>query len=97
MANAIGVLETKGLTALVKGVDAMLKAANVTLAGQYKDAGSAFVSACDVASVKAAVEAGSAAAAEVGKVVSVDVIARPHDDLSKTVLAQAPAKAPAKK
>ena len=69
MANAIGVLETKGLTALVKGVDAMLKAANVTLAGQYKDAGSAFVSAC----------------------------ARPHDDLSKTVLAQAPAKAPAKK
>ena len=97
MANAIGVLETKGLTALVKGVDAML---NVTLAGQYKDAGSAFVSACvtgDVASVKAAVEAGSAAAAEVGKVVSVDVIARPHDDLSKTVLAQAPAKAPAKK
>ena len=80
MANAIGVLETKGLTALVRGVDAMLKAANVTLAGQYKDAGSAFVSACvtgDVASVKAAVEAGSAAAAEVGKVVSVDVIARP--------------------
>ena len=58
------------------------------------------MSACvtgDVASVKAAVEAGSAAAAEVGKVVSVDVIARPQDDLSKTVLAQAPAKAPAKK
>ena len=69
MANAIGILETKGLTALVKGVDAMLKAANVTLAGQYK----------------------------VGKVVSVDVIARPHEDLSKTVLAAAAAKAPAKK
>ena len=54
MANAIGILETKGLTALVKGVDAMLKAANVTLAGQYKDAGSADVSAYvtgDVASV----------------------------------------------
>lgn len=100
MANAIGILETKGLTALVKGVDAMLKAANVTLAGQYKDAGSAYVSAYvtgDVASVKAAIEAGSAAAAEVGKVVSVDVIARPHEDLSKTVLAAAAAKAPAKK
>ena len=68
MANAIGVLETKGLTALVKGVDAMLKAANVTLAGQYKDAGSAFVSACVTG-----------------------------DDLSKTVLAQAPAKAPSKR
>ena len=51
----------------------------------------------DVASVKAAVEAGSAAAAEVGKVVSVDVIARPHEDLAKTVLAQAAAKAPAKR
>ena len=97
MANAIGILETKGLTALVKGVDAMLKAANVTLAGQYKDAGSAYVSAYvtgDVASVKAAIEA---AASEVGKVVSVDVIARPHEDLSKTVLAAAAAKAPAKK
>ena len=99
MANAIGILETKGLTALVKGVDAMLKAANVTLAGQYKDAGSAYVSAYvtgDVASVKAAIEAGSAGS-EVGKVVSVDVIARPHEDLSKTVLAAAAAKAPAKK
>ena len=85
MANAIGVLETKGLVALVKGVDAMLKAANVSLAGQYKDVGSAYVSACivgDVASVKAAVEAGATAAGEVGKVVSVHVIARPYNDLT---------------
>ncbi len=97
MANAIGVLETKGLVALVKGVDAMLKAANVSLAGQYKDVGSAYVSACiagDVASVKAAVEAGATAAEEVGTVVSVHVIARPHADLPSLLSA---AKVPAKK
>ncbi len=55
MAKAIGILETKGLVALVKGVDAMLKAADVSLIAQYKDVGGAFVSATisgDVASVK---------------------------------------------
>lgn len=83
MANAIGVLETKGMVALVKGVDAMLKAASVSLAGQYKDVGGAYMSAAvvgDVASVKAAVEAGANAAAEVGTVYSVHVIARPHEN-----------------
>ena len=49
MANAIGILETQGMVALVKGVDAMLKAASVSLAGQYKDVGSAYMSAvCSV-------------------------------------------------
>ena len=94
MANAIGVLETKGMVALVKGVDAMLKAASVSLAGQYKDVGSAYMSAAvtgDVASVKAAVEAGATAAAEVGTVVSVHVIARPHDNTA-AVLSPKPAK-----
>ncbi|MBE6411640.1 MAG: BMC domain-containing protein [Opitutales bacterium] len=94
MANAIGVLETKGMVALVKGVDAMLKAASVSLAGQYKDVGSAYMSASvvgDVASVKAAVEAGATAAAEIGTVVSVHVIARPHDNTA-AVLSPKPAK-----
>ena len=94
MANAIGVLETKGMVALVKGVDAMLKAASVSLAGQYKDVGSAYMSASvvgDVASVKAAVEAGATAASEIGTVVSVHVIARPHDNTA-TVLSPKPAK-----
>lgn len=94
MANAIGVLETKGMVALVKGVDAMLKAASVSLAGQYKDVGSAYMSASvtgDVASVKAAVEAGATAAAEIGEVVSVHVIARPHDNTA-AVLSPKPAK-----
>lgn len=94
MANAIGVLETKGMVALVKGVDAMLKAASVSLAGQYKDVGSAYMSAAvtgDVASVKAAVEAGATAAAEIGTVVSVHVIARPHDNTA-AVLSPKPAK-----
>ena len=94
MANAIGVLETKGMVALVNGVDAMLKAASVSLAGQYKDVGSAYMSASvvgDVASVKAAVEAGATAAAEIGTVVSVHVIARPHDNTA-AVLSPKPAK-----
>ncbi len=94
MAKAIGVLETKGLVALVKGVDAMLKAADVSLVAQYKDVGSAYVSATiegDVASVKSAVEAGANAAGEIGTVYSVHVIARPHDGLANA-LAPKPAK-----
>lgn len=93
MAQAIGILETKGLVALVKGVDAMLKAADVSLATQYKDVGSAYVSATitgDVASVKAAIDAGAGAASEVGSVVSVHVIARPSEQL---VSSMSPAKA----
>ncbi len=85
MINAIGILETKGLVALVKGTDAMLKAANVSLLGRYKDAGSAYVSAYisgDVASVKAAIDAGASAAGEIGTVLSVQVIARPSDGTS---------------
>ena len=93
MAKAIGVLETKGLVALVKGVDAMLKAADVSLVGQYKDMGSAYVSATisgDVASVKSAVEAGANAAGEVGEVLSVHVIARPHEGLADALAPKAP-------
>ena len=97
MAKAIGILETKGLVALVKGVDAMLKAADVSLIAQYKDVGGAFVSATisgDVASVKSAIEAGATAACEIGEVCGVNVIARPHEGL---VDALAPKSTPSKK
>ncbi|MFP4281573.1 MAG: BMC domain-containing protein [Opitutales bacterium] len=98
MANsAIGLLETKGLIPLVAGTDAMLKAANVTLAGPMKGVGSALVAATitgDVAAVKAALEAGSEAASQVGEVVSAHVIARPVDETMKVLpqVASAPAK-----
>jgi ethanolamine utilization protein EutM len=89
MANqAIGILETKGLIALVLGTDAMLKAANVELTGPKKGIGSALVSATitgDVAAVKAAIEAGAEAAGNYGEVVSAHVIARPHDEVSAVI------------
>ena len=81
--QAIGILETKGLTALVQGTDAMLKAANVELTGPMKGVGSALVSSVvtgDVAAVKAAIEAGAETAGRHGEVVSAHVIAGPHDD-----------------
>lgn len=81
--QAIGILETKGLIALVQGTDAMLKAANVELTGPMKGVGSALVSAVvtgDVAAVNAAIEAGAETAGRYGEVVSAHVIARPHDD-----------------
>ena len=85
--EALGMIETKGLTALVEASDAMVKSANVTLLGWQK-IGSGLVTAFvvgDVAAVKAAVDAGSAAAGRVGEVVAVQVIPRPHEDIA-TVL-----------
>ncbi len=85
--TTIGMIETKGMVALVCATDAMLKAAKVEFKG-WKKVGSGLVTAFvtgDVASVKAAVDAGAAAARGVGEVVSVHVIARPHDELT-TVL-----------
>jgi ethanolamine utilization protein EutM len=82
--KAIGLLETRGLTALVTGVDAMLKSANVTLAGPMKQVGNALVTAVvigDVAAVKAATDAGAAAARRVGELIAVHVIPRPHQSL----------------
>ena len=101
--EALGLLETKGLVSLIEGSDAMLKAANVEMIGWDK-AGSGMVTAFvkgDVAAVKAALDAGAEAAGRVGTVISVHVIARPHDDLGgmmpKPKKAGAPAAAPAKK
>ncbi len=85
MPQAIGLLETRGLVALVEGTDAMLKAANVELAGPLTQVGNALVTAVvvgDVAAVKAAVDAGAQAVKSIqGEVVSVHVIPRPHTDV----------------
>lgn len=81
--EALGMIETKGFVALVEATDAMLKAANVELVGWDK-VGSGMVTAFvvgDVAAVKAAIDAGAAAASRIGEVISVQVIARPHEDL----------------
>ncbi|MCS7305144.1 MAG: BMC domain-containing protein [Thermoguttaceae bacterium] len=81
--EAIGMIETKGFVALVEATDAMLKAANVQFLGWDK-IGSGLVSAFvtgDVAAVKAATDAGAAAAGRIGEVVNVQVIPRPHEDL----------------
>ncbi|HEV3203071.1 MAG TPA: BMC domain-containing protein [Gemmataceae bacterium] len=85
--EALGMIETKGLVALVEASDAMIKSANVTLIGWQK-IGSGLVTAMvvgDVAAVKAAVDAGAAAAGRIGEVIGVQVIPRPHEDLG-TVL-----------
>lgn len=92
--SALGLLETRGLTALVAGTDAMLKSANVTLAGPMQQVGNALVTVVvtgDVAAVKAAIDSGAEAARQYGEVVSMQVIARPHDDLA-AVLPKAPVK-----
>src|SRR5438309_9519913 len=81
--EALGMVETKGLVALIEASDAMIKSANVTLVGWQK-IGSGLVTAFvvgDVAAVKAAVDAGAAAAGRVGEVISVQVIPRPHEDI----------------
>ena len=85
--EALGMIETKGFIALVEAADAMMKAANVKFLGWDK-VGSGLVSAFvsgDVAAVKAATDAGASAAGRIGEVVSVQVIARPHEDLSKVL------------
>lgn len=82
--DAIGLLECKGLVALMEGADAMLKTANVQLLGWDK-AGSGMVTATikgDVAAVKASLDAGAEAAGRVGTVLAVHVIPRPHEELS---------------
>lgn len=92
MNEALGMIETKGFIALVEAVDAMMKAANVTFIGWDK-VGSGLVSAFvsgDVAAVKAATDAGAAAAGRIGEVVSVQVIPRPHGDLGKVLKTNVP-------
>lgn len=81
--QALGILETQGLAAVLEATDAMLKSANVTLVGKEK-IGAAYVTVVvkgDVAAVTAAVDAGSRAVGNLGKLIAAHVIARPHDDL----------------
>jgi|TARA_B110000116_G_scaffold226759_1_gene207336 microcompartment protein CcmL/EutN len=83
MGEALGMIETKGLVGLVEASDAMVKAANVQLVG-WEKIGAGYVTAMvrgDVAAVKAATDAGAAAAAKVGELISVHVIPRPHSSL----------------
>ena len=83
--EALGMIETRGLTAAIEAADAMVKAAEVTLVGTEK-IGSGLVSVMvrgDVGAVKAAVEAGSAAATSLGEVIATHVIPRPHADVEK--------------
>ena len=81
--EALGMIETKGLVALIEASDAMVKSAKVSLMG-WEKIGSGYVTAMvrgDVAAVKAATDAGAAAARRVGELVSVHVIPRPHSNL----------------
>ena len=84
MANeALGMIETKGLCALLEAIDAALKAASVTLTG-WEPIGAGYVTAFfrgDVAAVKAALDAATESAGKVGEVISVQVIPRPHEEL----------------
>ena len=84
--DALGMIETRGLVGMIEAADAMLKTANVVLVSWQKvDAG--LVTAIirgDVGSVKAATDAGAAAARRVGELVGVPVIPRPADDLAKS-------------
>ncbi len=83
--EALGMIETRGLTAAIEAADAMVKAAEVTLIGTEK-IGSELVSVMvrgDVGAVKAAVESGTAAASKLGEIIATHVIPRPHTDVEK--------------
>ncbi len=90
MMEALGMVETRGLVAAIEAADAMVKAANVVLIGSEK-IGSGLVSVMvrgDVGAVKAAVEAGRAAATNLGEVIATHVIPRPHADVEKLLPAK---------
>jgi microcompartment protein CcmL/EutN len=83
MGEALGIVETKGLVSMIEAADTMVKASKVTLVG-WEKIGAGYVTAIvrgDVAAVKAATDAGAAAAQKVGELVSVHVIPRPHENL----------------
>jgi len=87
MADALGLIETKGFVGMVEASDAMVKAAKVELVG-YEKIGGGYVTAIvrgDVAAVKAATEAGQRAAERVGELVSVHVIPRPHQNIDEVL------------
>jgi len=88
MGEALGMVETKGLVSMIEAADTMVKASKVTLVG-WEKIGAEYVTAIvrgDVAAVKAATDAGTAAARKVGELVSVHVIPRPHANLETSFL-----------
>lgn len=85
MGEALGMVECRGLVAMVEASDAMVKAANVTVVG-WEKIGSGYVTVMvrgDVAAVRAATDAGAAAARRVGELIAVHVIPRPHPSLEE--------------
>jgi ethanolamine utilization protein EutM len=85
--EALGMIETKGLIGAIEAADAMVKTANVTLTGK-EYVGAAYVVVTvrgDVGAVKAAVDAGAAAARRVGELVAVHVIPNPHEEVEKAL------------
>lgn len=87
MSDALGMIETKGFVAMVEASDAMVKAAKVELV-HYETIGGGYVTAVvrgDVAAVKAATDAGARAAQQVGELVSVHVIPRPHGNIDSAL------------
>ncbi len=83
--EALGLIETRGLVGAIEAADAMVKAATVDLVGK-EQIGGGYVTVMvrgDVGAVKAATDAGAAAARKVGELISVHVIARPHEELTK--------------
>ena len=92
--EALGLIETKGLVAAIEAADAMVKTANVVLTGkEFIGAGYVTITVRgDVGAVKAATDAGAAAARRVGELVSVHVIPHPHEEAEKVIPGNAPAK-----
>lgn len=87
MKEALGMIETKGLAAMIEAADAMVKAANVRLVS-YEKIGGGYVTALvrgDVAAVKAATDAGAQAAQRIGELICVHVIPRPHSNLEEVL------------
>lgn len=84
---ALGMIETRGLVASIEAADAMVKAASVTIVAQTKAGGGLVTTLVrgEVGAVKAATDAGATSANRVGEVVSVHVIARPHDELEALI------------
>ncbi|MDQ2899205.1 MAG: BMC domain-containing protein [Acidobacteriota bacterium] len=92
--EALGLIETKGLVGAIEAADAMVKTANVVLTGkEFIGAGYVTVTVRgDVGAVKAATDAGAAAARRVGELVSVHVIPRPHEETEKIIPGSGPGK-----
>ncbi len=95
MGQALGMIETRGWVTMVEAADAMVKAANVEVAG-WQQVGGGLVTVIvrgDVAAVRAATDAGAVAAAKVGEIVAVSVIPRPHESLDAAMPLNRPATA----